>query len=168
MSTKIDLHKIVEKENVSIFQRELKKSPERVNECDRTGTSLLQISSLIGNLEIVTILLSNDPPAQVNQTDRDGKTALHSASSSGRASIAELLIEYGGSINCASSSGWTPLHCCCINGNLDVAMLLVEKGSVCVGDKQGHTPLYYAARYNQQVNPTCNPKCVTTSLTLNL
>ena len=65
----------------------------------------------------------------VNDYSPEGTTALHLASAAGFIDVLELLIEFGGLVDCTDISGRTSLEYAALYGNFDCATLLIENGA---------------------------------------
>jgi hypothetical protein len=103
--------------------------------------SLLLISSDLGDLNIVSLLIDNG--ADVSATDEYGQTPLHLASNEG---VAQLLIDRGADVSATNEYGWTPLHLASRGGHEGVARLLIDRGAdFSATDKKGQTPLHLAS-----------------------
>lgn len=83
---------------------------------------------LDGNASTVRqCLLTED--IEVNDYCPEGTTALHLASAAGFIDVLELLIEFGGLVDCTDVVGKTPLEYAALYGNFDCATLLIENGA---------------------------------------
>ncbi|MDP7277645.1 MAG: ankyrin repeat domain-containing protein [Planctomycetaceae bacterium] len=71
------------------------------------GITPLNWASLLGNVEIVRILVKKG--ADINGPNRDGNRPLHTASYLGRTSVVEFLLSKGADANAKNTKGETPL-----------------------------------------------------------
>lgn len=75
-----------------------------------------------------------------------GDTALHEAADKGHVSIADLLIDYGASVDARTRSSITPMHNAVLGHHMDVVKLLLARGAnVNAALANGLTPLHQAA-----------------------
>ena len=101
-----------------------------------------------GHLKCVEILVRRG--ARVSTTDLDGTPAVHHAVTSGNWAVTELLIKEGARLDQTDSQGRTPLMSAAREGHAGLVELLVNKGGKHLlesRDKDGCTPLIWAARY---------------------
>ncbi|KAG2805576.1 hypothetical protein PC111_g17143 [Phytophthora cactorum] len=96
------------------------------------------IASKDGNTNIASILLEHGARVDA-QNKKNKRPALHFAAANDRQDIAEMLINYGASIDLPDEEGNTPLTCAALDGNYTVAKMLVEQGaSVDLANDRGH------------------------------
>lgn len=112
-----------------------------VNVKDRLGHSPLWFACRNGNLEMVSLFLSNGADLEFSRQ----QSLLDIASYHGRTEIVRLLLDRGIDVNLKDSYGQTPLIAASRGGTLDVAKLLVERGAdVNATTTHGATALIYA------------------------
>lgn len=125
----VDIHALALNDRVQAVERELNKNPERVNEKDEAGLTLLSIACARGSAELVLLILNRSQQALHISKDPEGKTALHAAAALGRKEIVSIILDRDISmINYKANNGWTPLHYASLNGHIDTTVLLLEKG----------------------------------------
>ena len=78
-----------------------------VNVRNGKGNTPLHIAALLGQTEIMKILIQKG--ADVNASNNDGATPLHAAALFGQAEAAEILLQNGADINSRYSDGTVPL-----------------------------------------------------------
>ncbi|WP_341811169.1 ankyrin repeat domain-containing protein [Wolbachia endosymbiont (group A) of Oxytorus armatus] len=99
-----------------------------------------------GNLNEAEGLVSRN--ANVNTRDKYSWTPLHWAAYKGHLEVAEFLVKKGADVNAASENlyGSRPIHIAIENNNKNIIEFLLSKEvGVNDTDKQGYTPLHYAA-----------------------
>lgn len=98
-----------------------------IEDKDQDGLTPLMVSSDLGRLEFVKLLLANnaDPKAE----DEDKCTALHLAAKNGHVEVCEELIEAGADLNVLDIGNWTPMIWAAYSGHLPVVEALVNKGA---------------------------------------
>lgn len=123
-------------------------SLEKGGDADRRfaqGKTLLMMTVIRGDKEIVGQLLSLDVYADVNCADDDGNTPLLVASEQSNVEIVKALIESGAQVNRQNKDGMTPLMACAKHGDKTIAELLMSAGaSIHVKDKNGDKAGDYA------------------------
>ncbi|MCJ1383849.1 hypothetical protein MMC17_006963 [Xylographa soralifera] len=116
-------------------------------------SSLLHDSAFGGSIEIMEIVLRDNPNTNINDQDTCGMTPLHKAIQSPNMNIAsiELLLSWGPDVSIRDNYGQTPL--CCLISQPDsltiepVFNILVEYGaSLGTVDCLGNTLLHHATR----------------------
>ncbi|XP_065919658.1 uncharacterized protein [Dysidea avara] len=81
-----------------------------------------------------------------------GYTPMHEAASKNRSKVLELLLQYGGDVNCRANmySKCTPLHLAASGGHVDcVRVLIANSADVNIPDIYGRTPIE-SAKYSRQ------------------
>ncbi len=92
---------------------------------DDTGTTLLMYAALVGNPEIIRLLV--DHGAQVNASNRSGATALMWAVS--RAENVKALLARGADANARARNGWSALIAATRYGKVDAMKILLAAGA---------------------------------------
>jgi ankyrin repeat protein len=114
------------------------------------GRNALYGAAYSGNLEVVRILIGDDP-VHVNARDVNGATPLHFASTGHKCKdcfVPQLLLEHGADVNAQDHNDWTPLYTASLNGVLKFVRLLLEHGAdVEAKSNNGKTALEIAADY---------------------
>ena len=108
--------------------------------------SVFHVACVVGNLEILTLLLHHEGYA--DEKDGDGFTALMEAAQHGHAAIVDLLIGMGADVNAESLIGWTSLALAAHYGQESVVEKLLNHGADCEvnGGPHRKTPLAYASK----------------------
>ena len=123
--------------------KELLKLGVDINTRNHFGQTPLMIAAILGNLDIVTILLENK--ADLDYIDKNGLTALMLAARNGQLPVAELLLNNGADINVQDKSGLTALmHAASFGHEQTVEIILKYKPALEMqenkseGDKAKH------------------------------
>ncbi|XP_063286564.1 caskin-1 isoform X3 [Pelobates fuscus] len=119
-----------------------------VNFQDTDGFSALHHAALIGNTELITLLL--EAQAAVDIKDNKGMRPLHYAAWQGKKEPMKLLLKAGSAVNIQSDEGQIPLHQAAQHGHYDVSeMLLQHQSNPCIMDISGKTPLDLACEFGR-------------------
>ncbi|CAH2307459.1 caskin-1 isoform X2 [Pelobates cultripes] len=119
-----------------------------VNFQDTDGFSALHHAALIGNTELITLLL--EAQAAVDIKDNKGMRPLHYAAWQGKKEPMKLLLKSGSAVNIQSDEGQIPLHQAAQHGHYDVSeMLLQHQSNPCIMDISGKTPLDLACEFGR-------------------
>ena len=116
----------------------------------QADSDLLHEAVYYNDIESVKSRLQNG--ANINQLGPSWYegTALHLAVRDGHLDIAQLLIDFGATVDIRDLSDYTPLHSATWNGNLDMVKLLLNAGAdITARNYSGLTPLACAYRNNQ-------------------
>ncbi|CZR52556.1 uncharacterized protein PAC_02433 [Phialocephala subalpina] len=125
---------------------------DAIDAADRAGNTPFHHAAWEGHDDVVTILLERG--AKKDSKDEDDRTALHLVACRNRESTIELLLSHGVDdvlLRAAEKKyGKTPLHCAVDALHEGVARILIKRMasvslSVDPRDREGHTPLHYAA-----------------------
>ena len=110
----------------------------------------LSIASIIGNIKIIELLLNNG--ADIEETfDNEGYFPLTLAALYGHYDAVKLLLDNGADIQRRLSNGQTVLHIASLYGYYDIVELFIDqKLSVDIKDKQNHSSLWYAKKYQNK------------------
>uniref|UniRef100_A0A8D0H2Z9 CASK interacting protein 1 n=1 Tax=Sphenodon punctatus TaxID=8508 RepID=A0A8D0H2Z9_SPHPU len=119
-----------------------------VNFQDTDGFSALHHAVLIGNTELISLLL--EAQATVDIKDNKGMRPLHYAAWQGKKEPMKLVLKAGSSVNIQSDEGQIPLHLAAQHGHYDVSeMLLQHQSNPCIVDNCGKTPLDLACEFGR-------------------
>nr|DBA19298.1 TPA: hypothetical protein GDO54_015159 [Pyxicephalus adspersus] len=119
-----------------------------VNFQDPDGFSALHHAALIGNTELISLLL--EAQAAVDIKDNKGMRPLHYAAWQGKKEPMKLLLKSGSAVNIPSDEGQIPLHQAAQHGHYDVSeMLLQHQSNPCIMDISGKTPLDLACEFGR-------------------
>ncbi|XP_068100417.1 caskin-1 isoform X2 [Hyperolius riggenbachi] len=119
-----------------------------VNFQDADGFSALHHAALIGNTELISLLL--EAQAAVDIKDNKGMRPLHYAAWQGKKEPMKLLLKAGSAVNIPSDEGQIPLHQAAQHGHYDVSeMLLQHQSNPCIMDISGKTPLDLACEFGR-------------------
>ncbi|XP_075686655.1 caskin-1 isoform X2 [Rhinoderma darwinii] len=119
-----------------------------VNFQDTDGFSALHHAALIGNTELISLLL--EAQAAVDIKDNKGMRPLHYAAWQGKKEPMKLLLISGSAVNIQSDEGQIPLHQAAQHGHYDVSeMLLQHQSNPCIMDISGKTPLDLACEFGR-------------------
>lgn len=114
--------------------------------------SVLHVAARLGQLDIITFLLTHYTPNGVNIKNNDNKTPLHEAAQFVQFEAIKILVENGADVNVLKKSDWTPLMLACTrikdeNKNLEIVKYLVEKGALIdYQNKDGWSALHLIVR----------------------
>ncbi|KAI3909162.1 hypothetical protein MKW98_012899 [Papaver atlanticum] len=125
------LHIAVMSGDIKFAKRILSKKPDLAFKQDSNGFTPLHLASVRTSLQMVRLLLKDEPGRASAVQDRDGRTPLHLAAMKNRVEIMKLLLEEGlpEAIHKKNNqNGETILHFCVkSNTNLKILKLLVYK-----------------------------------------
>ncbi|KAL8708801.1 MAG: hypothetical protein Q9220_006362 [cf. Caloplaca sp. 1 TL-2023] len=126
-----------------------------VNAKGADGNAPLHLAAMMGNPDIVQLLIDHKANVDITSTPRGdalarkfngSRTPLHWACDKGHEETARLLIENGADVSAKNCTGRTPLQEAIMRHKTGIAKLLLEKGaSVDTHDDEGWTPLHQAA-----------------------
>ncbi|XP_048758493.2 caskin-1-like isoform X4 [Ostrea edulis] len=155
-----DIIQAVKDRNVPVLQKLLVKTIKsnkkligsskriNINYQDGDGMSALHQASLMGNLEMMQMLL--ECHADVSIHDNKGMLALHYAAWQGMSDPVHTLLQWKSPVNEVSQDGNTPLHLACQHGHFDVVnLLLLHNSSPTVQNKDRKTPLDLACEFGR-------------------
>ncbi|XP_078716950.1 caskin-1-like isoform X1 [Lampetra fluviatilis] len=155
-----ELVQAVKNEDIATVQRLLNRSKAgrakllgttkkpNVNFQDTDGFSALHHAALMGNSELISLLL--DAQAAVDLRDNKGMRALHLAAWQGKAEPSLLLLRAGASVNAQSDEGEIPLHLSAQHGHHQVSeMLLQHQSNACIVNSANKTPLDMACEFGR-------------------
>jgi len=114
---------------------------------DNNGVNAMHIAAGAGFTEIVTMLL---PHKQlIDSKTKEGHTPLLFAVDQGHLKACELLVQAGANLlTTYFENDWTAMHLAISKGKNDIVHLLsVNKQLIEAKNKDGETPLWFAARY---------------------
>ena len=142
------LFTLVERADVQKVSEFFRKNAQYMNEIislvDNNKKSLLHVAAKVGNVNMVTFLLSKK--FSVYFRDKFLRTPLHLACQFGREVVADELLKAGAQILARDSIGRTCLHyaACSDSTNLVTLILGKEPDLVTARDTYGRTPLHYS------------------------
>lgn len=114
------------------------------------GKTPLALAALLGNVEILTLLLKNGAMADIENAN----VALHQAASYGRLNSVEFLLKNGAQINSKDESGWTAFHYAAESGcpqSLEIIKYLLENGADGLAKTEGDLTALHFASMNHRV-----------------
>ncbi|MDH4241512.1 MAG: ankyrin repeat domain-containing protein, partial [Phycisphaerae bacterium] len=140
------LHKIARHGDKDMVELLISKGAN-VNATANTGAATitpLDHAVLSGHADVTAVLLAHGADPDIR--GYCSVMPLHRAAQKGRTDLARMLLDHGANVNIKGGSiEITPLHWAA--GHAEVAKLLISKGAdVNAKDKDGATPLHYAAR----------------------
>ena len=126
------------------FRQNAQYMKEIINLVDNNKKSLLHVAAKVGNVNMLTFLLSKQ--FSVYFRDKFLRTPLHLACQFGREVCADELLKAGSQILAKDSIGRTCLHyaACSDSTNLVTLILGKEPDLVTARDTYGRTPLHYS------------------------
>ena len=142
------LFTLVERGDVQKVSEFFRKNAQYMNEIislvDNNKKSLLHVAAKVGNVNMVTFLISKK--FSVYFRDKFLRTPLHLACQFGREVVADELLKAGAQILARDSIGRTCLHyaACSDSTNLVTLILGKEPDLVTARDTYGRTPLHYS------------------------
>ena len=112
----------------------------------KDNLTLLHVAALIGDIEVVRILVSKGE--DVNVKAGYDYTPLHGAASKGHVEVIEFLVSKGANVNAKTGDdSFTPLFSAALNNKIESVKFLVSAGAdVNAKTWDGETPLDYAKR----------------------
>jgi cytohesin len=145
-----DIHHVIWRGDFNKALSILTERPELMHEKNIFRWTPLHTAALVGQKEIVQLLLSQG--AREN-SDYRGETPMHAAATKGHKDIVELLLAAGINPNARNIAAITPLHKAVIRGHKEVVEVLIANGAnVNAKDDMGKTPLWYAdERENSEI-----------------
>jgi len=125
----LDLAQLISQGRREEVLQELERSPERVNERNRSGVTPLMAACRSTRSSDLVIVLLERFHANANIGDNDGWTALHwSSNTREQIEQIEILISFGASVSAKEKRGWTPLHFAAYKGYIPVIKALIKNG----------------------------------------
>ena len=120
-----------------------------INKASGDGDTPAYISSQMGHLQVVKILLDNN--ADINKSNFKGWTALMAASKNGHLDIVNLLLEYNADINSKNITSETALFLAAANGHENIVVRLVEADAQIIQpNHNNYSPLHIAVATNRK------------------
>ncbi|ACE06220.1 hypothetical protein Aasi_0849 [Candidatus Amoebophilus asiaticus 5a2] len=118
-----------------------------VNERDKNGMSTVHLTSGMGNIEILKLLL--EYKADVNTKNINGCSPLYLAIQEEYIAIINLLLKHKANVNLADKSNRSPLYVAIRKGSLEMVNILLDyKANINCKDIHGFSPLHLAAGMN--------------------
>lgn len=104
------LHEAIIDNDIAVIQLILNQgNPPDINQGDANGVTPLHLATMLGNMEMVQILLSQEG-INVNSQDVNGQSPLHVAAGNHNLEVAQLLVADGGLLTVKNNFGKTPLQ----------------------------------------------------------
>ena len=142
-----DMCSAVRRRDIEAVKELLAKGADTNTGDSQFGVSPLSWAALLGNTDIVELLIHNG--ANVNGRNRDGGTALHGAAFLGHADVAALLIQKGADVNAKNDKSETSLYVMAANWEITeyiAGLLEIEVDAETV--KTGRTEIAGILRQN--------------------
>ncbi|MBB5464721.1 hypothetical protein HDG32_000815 [Paraburkholderia sp. CI2] len=112
---------------------------------DKAGENALMMASLVGDLNLVNLLIAKD--AEVN---KKGWAPLHYAAANGHDDIVKVLLDHSAYVDAGSPNGTTPLMMAARGGHVSTVKLLLDNGAdLSVKNQIGMTALDFAKTYKE-------------------
>lgn len=113
---------------------------------DASGWTALHIAASVGNLEMISLLLTHEPKPDVNLQTTTGLTAVHLATGKKHIDAVKVLVENGASLRIKDKRSQYPIHRAAAVGSIALVQFLGEdsKSPLNSKDIQGWTPLHHA------------------------
>ncbi|XP_060083037.1 caskin-2-like [Ylistrum balloti] len=119
-----------------------------INYQDSDGMSALHQAALVGNLDMMQLLLENG--SSVSIQDNKGMLALHYAAWQGKSEPVHMLLQWQSPTNEQAKEGEAPLHLACQHGHFDVVnLLLLHHANPTIVNKEWKTPLDLACEFGR-------------------
>ncbi|TVY76036.1 Ankyrin-3 [Lachnellula suecica] len=116
-----------------------------VNAEDEHGRLALHHAAILGNEDVLRILLENGAEVDCTDTFRHSRTALHYATKFQKETAVQVLLEYKAAVNTLDAKDRTALHLAAKGVRERIVELLLEKDAdPKLADKEGNTPLHLA------------------------
>jgi ankyrin repeat protein len=139
--------------NIEMIQLLLERGADINRTDDQKNTPLMLLCYYEDNyherLNIIRELL--DRGVDINNRNSSGETGLHIAISCNNLRVMRELIKKGANINIKDNwKGQTPLHTAIKKKNINCVRILLENNAdIEIKNKEGHTPLQLACKYNR-------------------
>ncbi|XP_063799074.1 E3 ubiquitin-protein ligase MIB2 isoform X2 [Pseudophryne corroboree] len=128
--------------NTSRVREMLLKYPDKVD-IRNQGRTALQVSSHLGYLEVLKVLLQAN--ANIDLKDDEGDSALHYAAYGNQAAVVRVLLGKGANAELLNNAKCTALYIAVNKGFTEVVQILcVPNCAINIQDLHGDTPLHYA------------------------
>ncbi|KAJ3102628.1 hypothetical protein HDU96_009575 [Phlyctochytrium bullatum] len=121
--------------------------------CNKHGVTPLILASTFGRVEVIKMLLAAG--AKVDAQGYENRTALWEAASNGQNEAIKVLLDHGASVVAQDVQQATPVHAAARLNHVEAIGLLLggggplQKAAVNLTDREGSTPLHYAAEQAQ-------------------
>ncbi|XP_075045926.1 E3 ubiquitin-protein ligase MIB2 isoform X2 [Mixophyes fleayi] len=128
--------------NTSRVREMLLKHPDKVD-IRNQGRTALQVSSHLGHLEVVKVLLQAN--ANIDLKDDEGDSALHYAAYGNQPAVVRVLLGNAANAELLNNAKCTALYIAVNKGFMEVVQILcVPNCAINTQDLHGDTPLHYA------------------------
>ncbi|XP_029640019.1 ankyrin repeat, PH and SEC7 domain containing protein secG-like isoform X2 [Octopus sinensis] len=133
--------------DITAIKQCIVRNPDKINNPNNCGNTILHFASVKGNTNIILMLLKAG--ASVTSTDQDGNTPLHWAALNNQHEVVALLLYYGADVNILNKNGCSPLHEAILKNNIKVVEMVlntinVYNAQINQQDSHSRTPLYMA------------------------
>lgn len=142
------LHLAIKLHHIKIAELLISHGADIFSKIVSSNETTLMLSSHIGSLSLVQVLLSKD--MYIDEVDSDGRTALMYAVNMRQSQIVHFLVHKGANINIQDIDGFSNLMVAITNYDSELVSYLLEKGSNVESREKSNfmTPLILSSFYN--------------------